>query len=604
MPMPEFLEALPTLGVGASLSFGMDPDPTTLVQFDGGPDFVEYAGAVHPELVAGSVAALAERGVPVLYHPSCLNLCGPWPNPAPWLDAVRHHVETVRSPWLAQDVAVCFVGDTPGYSNQLGYFLGPILTRASLEEAVQRVMEVRARVPVPLLLEPPPATHRLGSMPMLAWLNELAQRTDCGLLLDAGHVWSHVLVEGADTLDMIDADRVVELHVAGGLHRKVGQRRYYIDAHDLPIQPEVWGVFDALLDRCTSLRAVCVECEGAAAAQVLPVLADVRQRVMLKSASPTLRAQSRVGRPPMPGVVHQRCAPVASASQPPVDTGYPALLQTLFHPEALARLVRDGRGDLSPVLAQDIDAQGVVIDAEGRHQYLMSALCRSFPVSAAALGALLGTTPLVAFLASPALLGPMAARTAAFGDHLQRLVDLVLDGPAPVVAGVGALLAWERALVDSARALRDAVSAGAPVPNVTDTPGSGPLAVAPFAVVMELPLSPSVVQAALQGVGPGDCWRRIAHGDLDGDRLVAALLGKPSPVTLLARALVPPQAPIAVSGIAGVPDVIEVSHRTAELPGRQGGRLRAMLGEPLGDLPPRSQNTALRLVQAGLLVAG
>ena len=51
----------------------------------------------------------------------------------------------MKSPWLAQDVALCFV-DEPGYSIQLGYFVSPILTKDSLEEAVVRVQEVRKNI--------------------------------------------------------------------------------------------------------------------------------------------------------------------------------------------------------------------------------------------------------------------------------------------------------------------------------------------------------------------------------------------------------------------------------------------------------------------------
>ena len=38
--------SLPELGVGVSLSFGVPPEPVSLVQMEGGPDFIEYAGAV------------------------------------------------------------------------------------------------------------------------------------------------------------------------------------------------------------------------------------------------------------------------------------------------------------------------------------------------------------------------------------------------------------------------------------------------------------------------------------------------------------------------------------------------------------------------------
>jgi uncharacterized protein (UPF0276 family) len=293
------LEGLPALGVGVSLSFGMAPDPVALARSPGGPSFVEYAGAVQHEHVAGPVAQLRELGVPVLFHPSCLNLCGPWPNPPQWLAAVAEHVAAVESAWLAQDVSVCFVGDEPGYSIQLGYFVPPILTADSLDQAVARVREVRAAVPAPLLLEPAPVTFQLGEMSVFEWLGALAERTDCGVLLDAGHVLSHQLARGAkgllDGVEAVGLERVVELHVAGGVIERRGGRGYYHDAHELPILPEVWALGRELLRRCPALRAVCIECEGAVGQSALPVLERMRREVVIAAASEPLRARVRQG---------------------------------------------------------------------------------------------------------------------------------------------------------------------------------------------------------------------------------------------------------------------------------------------------------------------
>ena len=290
-------DTLPALGVGVSLSFGMEPDPVALAGRPGGPGFVEYAGAVQLERTAREVGALRALGLPVLFHPSCLNLCGPWPNPPDWLEAVDAHVRGVDSAWLAQDVAVCFAGETPGYSIQLGYFVPPILTRASLEQAVERVAEVRAVVGAPLLLEPAPVTFSLGDMGALQWLGALAERADCGLLLDAGHVVSHLLAGGEPSLNRalegLDLSRVIELHVAGGVLHRRGDRRYYLDAHELPVLPEVWRVFEALLQRCEHLRAVCVECEGPPESTVLPALERARRAVVERSSSPLLRVKVR-----------------------------------------------------------------------------------------------------------------------------------------------------------------------------------------------------------------------------------------------------------------------------------------------------------------------
>ena len=284
--------SLPTLGVGVSLSFGAEPDPVALARARGGPAFIEYAGAVQHSFMERPLAELRRLNVPVLYHPSCLNLCGPYPNPRPWLDAVGAHVRAVGSAWLAQDVAVCLVGDTPGYSIQLGYFVPPILTPESLDEAVTRVMEVREVVDAPLLLEPAPVTFTLGELDIFTFLAELSRRTDSGLLLDAGHVVSHQLARGAglgDGLDALDLSRVVELHIAGGVIETRDGQPIYLDAHDLPPLPETWQVFRLLLSRCENLKAVCVECEGAAASTALPLLRRARERVLLGAASTALR---------------------------------------------------------------------------------------------------------------------------------------------------------------------------------------------------------------------------------------------------------------------------------------------------------------------------
>lgn len=284
--------ALPVLGVGASLSFGAQPDPAELARARAGPAFVEYAGAVQPEALGPGLARLQRVGVPLLYHPSCLNLCGPWANPPAWVAAVDRHCRTVGSAWLAQDVAICFASDTPGYSIQLGYFVPPILTEESLDQACARVCEVTAGVSVPLLLEPAPVTFRVGEMSIFEWLGELARRTGCGLLVDAGHVVSHQLAAGVDDLtrgvEALDLGRVTEVHVAGGVIFGEAGQRWYQDAHDLPVLPETWQVFAALLERCPELRAVCVECEGSLTGAILPVLDRVRGMVAERSASPAL----------------------------------------------------------------------------------------------------------------------------------------------------------------------------------------------------------------------------------------------------------------------------------------------------------------------------
>jgi uncharacterized protein (UPF0276 family) len=608
------LETLPTLGVGASLSFGMEPDPVALVDLEGGPSFIEYAGAVQSELYSAAIAQLHAKDTPVLYHPSCMNLCGPWPNHPQWLQAIAEHVDAVKSPWLAQDVAVCYAGERPGYSIQLGYFISPILTEASLDEAVQRVLEVRRVVKRPLLLEPPPATFRLGEMSIFDWLGQLAERTDCGLLLDAGHVLSHQLVEGGQGLKALPLERVIELHVAGGILKQRGERWYYIDAHDVPVQPETWKVFDHLLANCPQLKAVCLECEGSAAAMVLPALEKVRQRVRLKAASDDLRSfvrsQSPARSTTLPDL-EPTSSSVPDVAAPPVqDTGYEGLLRLLLDAELRERLASEdsslaGELGIESAGLEGIDRVGLALDAEARRSYLMSALCRSHPIGAGILGAMEGGADrLAAFLTSPTLRGLLSERSQAFCVHLRRVLARASLSSEEALFG-GTFIDFESALVTTATQLRQAIHGGAPPPQVQKTPSraqrrSGSLVLPSYTLLVELPTSPQAMRVALGHISPQTAWAQIESGALDFDRARALMRADHTPVTVISRAVVTGMAGER-AGAGGVSPILDVSWRTIELRGRQSRKIAALAGEKLSALTARSKRTAETLLSAGVI---
>ena len=95
-----------------------------------------------------------------------------------------------------------------------------------------------------------------------------------------------------DDLDAIHWERVVEIHVAGGIlqpHPEDAQKLYYLDAHDLPVLDETWMVFRHILQKATQLKAVCFECESSDAPTILWMLNQVRERVMAGTANDELR---------------------------------------------------------------------------------------------------------------------------------------------------------------------------------------------------------------------------------------------------------------------------------------------------------------------------
>jgi uncharacterized protein (UPF0276 family) len=622
--------ALPVLGVGLSTSFGVEPEPLALARQPGGPAFVEYAGPVHLGAVREGVDQLAALGVPALYHPSALNLCGPWPNPAAWVRAVAAHARAVGSPWLAQDVAVCFSTPTGGYSVQLGYFVPPVFTEAGLAEAVARVTEALAGLDRPLLLEPAPLGFTAGPLHPLAWLARLAEETGCGLLLDAGHLLSILMARRAagappetieEALALLPMDRVIELHVAGGAVEEVDGHALYVDQHELPALPETWAVARAVLQRAPALRAVCVEVEGMAGPMVLAALDRARQEVVLHAVHDELRRKVRAeqqgvrGLPPAapPSARPAPAAPAAEAG----ESAHPALLRLLLDPSARAAWTADPAAwsaaspGAAPLAA--VHPAGLAHDAALRARYLMSALCRPFPLSAAAAALRSGTDALRAFLADPAAVGEPGARTRAFALHLGRLLAapaahpradprLDLDQEA-VIDLLDAVLALEASAVEGAAALRAAHQAGPPAPQ--PPPPTGPLPDAARPVLPEhlraclLPQPPAVLRAALDGIDASDAWARIEAGTLKPGRLLAVARAAPSPVTVLLRTVAQRWLP---APDPALPPLIEVGHRSAELRGNQGRLLGELDGHvPLLELSPRQRGLVEALVRGGLL---
>ena len=291
--MNEAIAELPVLGLGASLSLGAKPDPAQLVTLPGGPSFVEYAGLADVDAVVEEVARVHDAGAPVLFHPSYINFCGTFENEYAWLEATARHVAIVGSPWFAQDCAYCFWAHGSGYSSQFGWFIPPILNRASLAVAVERIREVQAVVPVPVAIEPPPVSFVVGHMPVFEFFGELAERADCALLLDMGHLVSYEMATGrpvTDALAALPAERVIEVHVAGGEVQQAAGGATYIDAHEQPVREETWAMLDRMLPALPNLKALCFECEGVEADAVLTTLARIRERIRAGSACAALIA--------------------------------------------------------------------------------------------------------------------------------------------------------------------------------------------------------------------------------------------------------------------------------------------------------------------------
>jgi uncharacterized protein (UPF0276 family) len=123
-------------------------------------------------------------------------------------------------------------------------------TSAALDAAVANVSRVQDRLGRPIAIENPshyvPLLHEYDE---IDYLNELARRSGCALLLDVNNVYVSAANLGFDAqryVDAFPAERVAEVHLAGHRLDAGGLR---IDSHDAPIDEAVWALYRRLIER-------------------------------------------------------------------------------------------------------------------------------------------------------------------------------------------------------------------------------------------------------------------------------------------------------------------------------------------------------------------
>ena len=102
-------------------------------------------------------------------------------------------------------------------------------------------------------------------MHILEYFARVADKADCGFLLDAAHLAIFQKARGLPPLTGLDdfpLDRVIEVHVAGGGDAVTADGyRYIDDDHRAEVHPDVWTIVEYLIERLPNLRALAYECE-------------------------------------------------------------------------------------------------------------------------------------------------------------------------------------------------------------------------------------------------------------------------------------------------------------------------------------------------------
>jgi uncharacterized protein (UPF0276 family) len=289
------LSSLPTLGLGVSTEYGAGDAPSAL-------DPLELRG-LHPEFASfleigvetakgldPAARAWLATGAPCTYHFLDLNLDEPEDFDALWLEELHALAAELRPAWLCGDAGLWHFGPRDRAHMLL---LPPVLTDSSasaLASGVARLREASGGYEV--LPENPPGVAFPGDLHLLDFFARVVDRADSGMLLDCAHLAIYQRMAGCRAIDGLDGfplERVVELHVAGGVESEVRGFRFVEDLHGNEALPETWEILDFVVPRAKNLRAVVHECERNTLVHTLPGFERIRR---------TLERSGTAARPP------------------------------------------------------------------------------------------------------------------------------------------------------------------------------------------------------------------------------------------------------------------------------------------------------------------
>jgi uncharacterized protein (UPF0276 family) len=277
--VPDFLarqRSLPTLGLGVSTEYGAGGhvgalDPAALRREQPGfARFLEVGVEVGKGLDA-EARAWAAHGWPTTYHFLDVNLDEPEDFDAAWLAAVRVTIEQLQPAWLCGDAGLWHFGARDRGQMLL---LPPVLEPEAAVRMAEGIAALREATGREVLPENPPGAAFVGRLHLLEFFARVAEAADTGLLLDCAHLAMFQRARGLGPLagfDELDWDRVIELHVAGGRVHELDGLAWVEDDHGVEVLPDTWAIAKAAIGRARNLRAIVIECERNAIAQVLPL---------------------------------------------------------------------------------------------------------------------------------------------------------------------------------------------------------------------------------------------------------------------------------------------------------------------------------------------
>ncbi len=167
-----------------------------------------------------------------------------------------NHLNELKS--LVDDIKPQFVSEHlawSAYSHQHVPDLLPLpLTQKSLRLVCDHVKQMQDYLGRQIYIENPSnyAVFAASNMDESDFLNQIAQRTDCGLLMDINNIYISAFNVGRNPrqfISEIEPGFVKQFHLAGHIETEIANTKLLIDSHDQPVKDEVWELYAYALEQ-------------------------------------------------------------------------------------------------------------------------------------------------------------------------------------------------------------------------------------------------------------------------------------------------------------------------------------------------------------------
>jgi len=163
---------------------------------------------------------------------------------------IRH----LNPPWWSEHISYTRAGGV-----DIGHLSPLPFTGEAIDTICSNIAQVRRSIETPLILENITYTvaFPFSEMDEASFLEEVLERSGCGLLLDVTNVYTNSVNHGYDPVEFLDRlplDRVVQMHFVGG-HWQDG---VLVDSHSHSTPDEVWKLMEAVMAR-TQVKGVVLE---------------------------------------------------------------------------------------------------------------------------------------------------------------------------------------------------------------------------------------------------------------------------------------------------------------------------------------------------------